>query len=322
MTNNENEKFGQLNINDIPAIPFYYRKCDICTYKYLELYDIKLLFNVNDSLKICDKCNKSYCNECANENNIIFTTCEDKDCGDTFCQNCSVIEECTECNKLSCNYEQIRSCDSDICERMFCLECYKKYVKDCRNWPECNLKYCLECSDISETICYTCESGFCIECQFMQHCGNCDISYCIPCSYNDTFHTECNRVYCDICKEDENLKYCNFCEDAFCDCEACNDNSIVCDICNVLLCTNDTCDMLADIMILYYKCECIICNECFEHSRINHSKGDKLSKIYSDICTEHSSQQFIYDTLKYLPNNINKKLPIELIDIIMELIKN
>ena len=134
---------------------------------------------------ICYNCLKPFCEECADrdleERNEVLNFCDC--CKKDYCQNCLVIEHCSnDCGDWVCTGCK-KSCED--CDSVYCEDC----LKTC---PGCNKSRCPDCTPLRICDGDAChDSIYCAEC--LDANGRIGISYC----------SECRCLYCFGCRADK-----------------------------------------------------------------------------------------------------------------------
>jgi hypothetical protein len=142
----------------------------------------------------CNRCEKIYCNNCAN-----FIECFS--CGDKYCDKC-VTHECAFCDKLCCSncYKFDRNRDTYSCvnhpEFISCHDCG-------HNYNLCK-KHCADCIRLDTCDSINCAGDLCSICDVHLQHDTCGKKFCGDCFYE---HKEnkcilCKKICCDS-------KYCS-----------------------------------------------------------------------------------------------------------------
>lgn len=255
-----------------------------------------------DELIVCKLCKSSLCKQC-------------NDCNSYYCDVCR--ESCDSCHDLIC-CKDYDSQEYVICSNIYCNKVYCNYTTCIRGkmikCGYCSEIYCIDCSDDILFFCNSCDDYYCIECEDIFQC-ECDYisgnNHCGDCYY-ELMACECNKLYCLECSNDS--IGCHCCGDTYCKSKdsICNDSYYKCE-CGETYCIN------CNDITKYTNCGCIYCSDCIDDHKNNIDiTVNNLIKMYPGDCYFHALDKYKIDIIFKLPNNINKKLPIELIDMIIK----
>ncbi len=134
---------------------------------------------------------------------------------------------CYECTNNICH----------DCEGAFCDECNKIFCENCcpMMYCECGKASCMDCFGVE--FCESCNGTFCIECRPICLCECCNRNRCMDCAIH-LFCTQCTKSNCIQCANEDNVQWCEVCEEDNCnDCRynALKDGSLDCKGCRGLL---------------------------------------------------------------------------------------